>query len=287
MKRAGDNRVVAIVAATFLLGCLLGWLVGYEYVESQTAAKRSVARGVAYNHAQRLSQRLQESLGPAYMLASLVQQQGGKVDNFEAVAVDLLQQFPMARAVELAPGGVVRQVYPLPGNESIVGHDLLKDKKRNREAHLAIARRQFTLAGPFELLQGGLGAVGRYPIFRTLADGRDDFWGFSIVLLRVPELLGSAGFLQITGEGYGYEICRELPDNEGCKVFSREGREPLEDPVTVDVDVPNGKWILSIAPDQGWVTGSDWALVAGIAAAVGALLAALQLALVRRISTLG
>lgn len=277
------GRLAGVIVLTALVGALLGAIAGYAYVEAQRAMKRSEARALAYSHAQRLAQRLQEALGPAYMLASLVQQGDGKLDNFEAVAVDLMAQFPMARAVELAPRGVVTKVFPLPGNESIIGHDLLQDRNRNREAHLAVARKQLTLAGPFELLQGGLGAVGRYPIFRYHRDGHQDFWGFSIVLIRVPELLSAAGFLQFRSEGYSYEICKVQVDEGGCTVFSRQGVEPLDDPIAADVDVPNGKWILSVAPDRGWIPAFDWIILALTALGVGILLGTLQYVLLTRL----
>ncbi len=267
------------------LGALLGAAAGWAYLDAQRTLRRAEARALGYAQAQRLSQRLQEALGPAYMLASLVQQSDGKINNFEATAVDLLAQFPLARAVELAPRGVISQVYPLPGNESVLGHDILKDRNRNREAHLAISRKQLTLAGPFELRQGGLGAVGRYPIFRRHADGRSDFWGFSIVLVRVPELLSAAGFAQLRSAGMSYGLCRHPlgDESEPCVRFAGEGRVNLEEPERVEVDVPNGKWILSLEPDPGWLHPSDWFFAASGSLILGGLLAGLQAFFLRRL----
>lgn len=265
-----------------IAGLLLGLMLGFQSLQVQQEIKRAEARDLAFGRAQQLTQRLQEAVGPAYMLASLVQRNNGRIDNFEAVAAELLQQFPMARAIELAPGGIITQVYPLPGNEMVIGHDLLRDRSRNREAHLAVSRKQLTLAGPFELRQGGLGAVGRFPVFQFTADGRQEFWGFSIVLLRVPELLSTAGFVHLTNGGYVYELCRIPPDEEECKVFMREGQGGIEDPVTVDVDVPNARWRLSVAPEGGWVSPFDWVVVAFYGLVVAVLLGCLQATLLRR-----
>src|SRR5690242_20561974 len=130
-----DIRKRVAVGVTILLALLLGAIVGLALQQSMLTVKRGAARDLAFSHAQRIVQRLQEAVGPAYMLASLIQQGNGRVERFDAVGEELLQAFPMARAIELAPGGVVRQVYPIQGNEAIVGHDLLKDRDRNREAH--------------------------------------------------------------------------------------------------------------------------------------------------------
>lgn len=271
-----SRRKRLAVLVTVALALLLGSAVGISLQQSMLAVKRGAARDLAFSHAQRVVQRMQEALGPAYMLASLVQQGEGRVADFDAVGEELLQAFPMARAVELAPGGVVRQVYPLQGNESIVGHDLLKDRGRNQEAHIALARRQLTVAGPFELIQGGVGAVGRYPVFLTERNGRSRFWGFTIVLIHVPELLNTAGILDITREGYRYELCRLPPDGKDCTVFARFGDGPLEDPVTVPIDVPNGHWQLSISPEEGWTSLGERAFLAAAVALVAGLLGFLQ-----------
>lgn len=271
-----SRRKRLATAITVLIVLLLGTIVGLTLQQSIETAKRSAAQALAFSHAQRIVQRLQDAVGPAYMLASLVQQGRGRVEDFDTVGETLLQAFPMAKAVELAPGGVVRQVYPLQGNENIIGHDLLKDRERNREAHVAVATRQLTVAGPFTLIQGGVGAVGRYPIYLPDRNGRDSFWGFSIVLIRVPELLNSSGILELSREGYRYELCRLPPDSTDCEVFANNGQERPEAPVTVPVDIPNGHWQLSVAPEAGWISPMEQLLLVGAAVLAAVLLGGLQ-----------
>lgn len=264
------------VAVTVVLALLLGSVVGLILHQSMLAAKRGAAQSIAFGHAQRITQRLQEAVAPTYMLASLVLREGGRVDNFDSIGQELLQDFPMARAVELAPGGVVRQVYPLVGNESIIGHDLLKDRDRNREAHLALATRQLTVAGPFALIQGGVGVVARYPVFFPDREGRSAFWGFTIVLVRVPELLNAAGMTDLAREGYRYELCRVPLNNGQCVAFAHNGEERMDNPVSVPVDVPNGHWQLAVVPEEGWVTDTEKFLLALAVIAVALLLGGLQ-----------
>lgn len=278
-----DIRKRVAVGITILLALVLGTIVGLALQQSMLTVKRGIARDLAFSHAQRIVQRLQEAVGPAYMLASLVQQGNGKVDGFEAVGEELLQAFPMARAIELAPGGVVRQVYPLQGNEAIVGHDLLKDRDRNRDAHIAVARRQLTIAGPFDLIQGGVGVVGRYPVFLTDRNGRSNFWGFTIVLIRVPELLNAAGIVEVTHDGYRYELCRTPPNGGECTPFARNGETRLQDPVSVPVDVPNGRWELSLEPQDGWISGAERIVLALVVVGVAMLLGGLQYLFLRNL----
>lgn len=271
------------VGVTVLLALLLGGLVGLALQQSMLNIKRGAARDLGFAYSQRIAQRLQEAVGPAYMLASRVQQGGGRIDDFDAVGEQLLEAFPLARAVELAPAGVVRKVYPLQGNESIIGHDLLKDRERNREAHTAVARRQLTVAGPFELIQGGAGVVGRYPVFLSESTGRSSFWGFTIVLIRVPELLNAAGIAEISREGYRYELCRVPPTGGDCAVFAQHGEGRLDTPVMIPIDVPNGHWQLMLAPEGGWVSGSERLLLGSMVVVLALLLGGLQYLFLRNL----
>jgi len=275
MKRNFERPWFAAMA-TVLIALAVFSCAGWAYVHYLKASKQQIGRSLAQAFALRISQRTSETVSPVYMLASLVKQNTGNIPDFEKTASDLISEFPLVRALELAPAGVVRQVYPLHGNEAIIGHDLLKDKERNREAHIALAKRQMMLAGPFDLIQGGLGAVARYPVFLTGSQGKNTFWGFTIVVIRVNELLISAGQMELERNGYGFQICRVMPEVEegNCKVFVRTSETEMHDPLVVMVELPNNQWQLSVTPVAGWVSRGEWmAIVAFIIG--GALLAGL------------
>ncbi len=73
----------------------------------------------------------------------------------------LLQNYPLFRHVALAPDLVIRYVYPLAGNESIIGVDY-----RNLPQQMAAIEKTLQLgkpvvAGPVNLLQGGTCAGGQ------------------------------------------------------------------------------------------------------------------------------
>src|SRR5512138_277306 len=138
-----------------------------------------------------LTQHLNGALSATYALAVVLRENGYRVNPpaFERLATDLLRFHPGAASLQYAPGGVVQHIVPLAGNERAIGHDLLADPKRNRKAREAIETRQLTLDGPFKLVQGGVGLVGRLPIFRVDRTVGEDFWGFSNVLIRMADLL--------------------------------------------------------------------------------------------------
>jgi len=81
------------------------------------------------------------------------------------LAGEMLAMYGGVSALQLAPSGVIRHIVPLVGHELALGHNLLDDPERNKEAFLALKSRTLTLAGPFELRQGGAAVVGRLQVF--------------------------------------------------------------------------------------------------------------------------
>jgi PAS domain S-box-containing protein len=175
----------------------------------------------------------------------------GVPPDFDAVASEMMQQFPGVAALALAPNGIVGPIFPLKGNERAIGHDLLKDPTRDKEAFLARDTGKLTLAGPFNLIQGGVAAAGRLPIFFDLPAGKKGFWGFANILIRFPEAAETTGLHQLQEGKLAYELWRVHPDTkQRTSIVSAGG--PLHEPVDLPVIVPNATWTLSIAPSAGW-----------------------------------
>lgn len=274
-----------LLAGTFVIAYLGAVLIAHLIHDNHLTSQRLAAKLLAQGYAERIQERLQTALVSTYVLASTVKQSRGNVQNFDDTASELITMFPGVSALQLAPDGVIQEIYPLAGNEAALGHDLLADRNRNREAAAAITTQQLTLAGPFNLIQGGMGAVGRLPIFLTNDRHESHFWGFANALIRIPTLLDAAGISGLTRAGYRYELWRVHPDTEERQVFARSGELAPVSPVEYVITVYNGRWILSLSPEQGWITSRDYIEIYGfslIAALVVTLLQYLALNLLLR-----
>ena len=229
---------------------------------------------IAANQSSVLQERLSRSLSTTYALASVLRQGEGKIASFDALAAEMLKQYGGISSLQLARNGVISNVMPLAGNEKALGHDLLKDPTRNKEAFLAIDSHKLTLAGPFELIQGGVAVIGRLPVFLPDRFGTEQFWGFTTAMIRIPELLASSNLARLLESGYDYQLAHVHPDTGKRVVFASSTSAPIEDPVVRKIAVPNGTWYLSIAPTHGWVHP-----YLSIAAVAGMLLASVLVAL--------
>lgn len=276
------RRRRVMLVATFLVAYLAGVAV-FAYVHLvHREARRVETQMIAQGYAQRIQERLQTALVSTHVLGSMVRQSGGKLPNFDDDAAQLLALFPGVSALQLAPDGVIRESYPLAGNEAAIGHDLLADRKRNREAAMAVTTRQLTLAGPFKLIQGGMGAVGRLPIFLDNERGDSHFWGFANALIRIPGLLEAAGMTGLADSGYRYELWRIHPETDAREVFARSGEDAPVNPVEYVITIANsGRWVLSIAPADGWMTTGDYVEIFGLSLVGAVLVTLLQFAALR------
>ncbi len=195
-------------------------------------------------------------------------------DDFGAFAASLVEGLPGIRSVQLAPGAVIRHVWPVEGNRQAIGHDLLADPVRREATQRTIEGRRLMVAGPYQLLQGGLGMVVRQPIFLVKA-GREEFWGLATVVLDVPPLLESAGLT------WDETVRFALRGKDGLgaagEVFHGDAGLFSRHAVLMDITLPNGTWQLGGEPAKGWADHRPgrigFIILAGVAALSVALMA--------------
>lgn len=183
-------------------------------------------------------------------VASLIALNENTEQNFIKLAEHLMPDFPAADCVQLAPDGIVTQVYPLKGNESVLGHNLFADEKRADEAVKTKESGSFTIGGPYPLLQGGEGFIARFPVF--LDDAKSDFWGFVNVVVRVEKIMETVNFSGLTKHGYNYSIYRIKDSGEILPIAGTDFYS-LKKPVRHQLNMPNARWELAIAPRGLWI----------------------------------
>ncbi|HEY0844323.1 MAG TPA: CHASE domain-containing protein [Noviherbaspirillum sp.] len=235
---------------------------------------REHVESLAEERAHAIQSQIDNALSAAHAMATLVRLGKGEVPEFESMTAVLQSFYPGISALQLAPGGVIQRIAPLAGNEKALGHNLLADPERDKEAILARDTGKLTLAGPFPLVQGGLGAAGRLPVYLNDENGNARFWGFVIVLIRFPDALKPANLSMLTESGYNYELWRIHPDTGKKHVIASSSGAPLIQPVAHTLQVPNVTWTLSVAPAKGWVDYSSLAFKSGLALFILMLLVA-------------
>lgn len=155
------------------------------------------------------------------------------------------------RAIQYLPSGTVKYCYPKEGNEAAIGGNVFENPKRKKDALLAVETRDIALSGPYELTQGGLGLVARNPIFLTNSEGEEEFWGFSAIILDLPEALEPILFEELEREGYQFQLSC-IVETEKMSIIETIHFSG-EEAVNAEIHVPNHIWTLSLEPKHGWI----------------------------------
>ncbi len=256
LYRLPSSRLASLSLAT-VCSLLLG-LAAATWDRSQLKAHAAQVRQ-ATQHAHglmrgELETALNAKLHLVFGLSGLVRS-SDDIDQsvFDAFAAQLVREVQHVRSLQLAPNGVVTYVWPYRGNEAAIGHDLLADPKRRAAAEQAIASRRLWVAGPLNLIQGGVALLGRLPVFLPSAegDGSENFWGFATILIDLPGLLGEVGLREETGD-YRYALRgRDAAGADGA-VFFGDASLFTADALVAEIALPAGSWLLVAAPAAGW-----------------------------------
>ena len=203
---------------------------------------------VAHIHAILLQRQLAKYTVAAHLLGHQLRENNGELANFEAYADRLIAEIGGITNLQLAPGGVISRIHPLPGHEAALGYDIVTNQYLRGGSMKAIESRTLTVIGPLNLIQGGVGIFGRYPVFLPDGRGGDVFWGLASVLIMLDDFLASTQLGLLTEQGYRYRLWRMAPETGEKTVFAGELEGKLAAPVTTaTVSLPNEAWFLDLA----------------------------------------
>lgn len=241
-----------------VLFALLVATVGTAFVCQWQDHRRTMERKhlleIAVQEAYVIDRTLSTALSAARGLASIIEA-FGEISNFEKIAADMLQQYGGISSLQLAPGGIVKKIYPLKGNEDILGHNLLLDPQKGPEAMKTLEARSLTLAGPYKLADGKEAVVGWFPVFLNRGTEREKFWGFTAVIVRMDDLMAQLNLDALVRSGHDYQLSRINSSTGRSDTFARSRPDALRNGVSVDVKIPNGLWTLTLAPQDSFAAG--------------------------------
>lgn len=185
----------------------------------------------------RLKTALNYDLAAAKTLSFIIENYGIPKD-FERVAKGILNSNKNIDAIQLTEKGVITHVYPIKGNEAVIGYDILNDSHTNTEAYKAIQKKELFFAGPLKLKQGGVAVIGRLPIFVDSA-----FFGFSAIIIKLPTLLKAAGIDTLQNNNFIYQLSKINPTTQQEEFFLSNSIQ-IDKEQSVSIEVPDGEWKL-------------------------------------------
>lgn len=250
-SRKNHNKKLMLPVLIFLVGCLVLTVVLYHSYRSNYKQVRNVTALNAATYAERLQNDMNRGVAITDTLEEIAISENGKIDNFQKVARDLMADF--IQSIQIAPDGVVTAIYPEAGNEA--GKiDLMRDESRGEICRYGRDKNIVTMQGPFDLKQGGQGIAIRNPVYLEGADGSPVFWGFTIVIIRVPEIF-TESIQALTKFGYDYSLTKTVsPLSDDTEIVSSSGNI-MKNPITFEFEFCGSLFDFEVMPADGWSHG--------------------------------
>ena len=255
----------------FLLGICLVGIILYKVDSHETAQNHTTALLNATTYGERIKNEITEGIDVTDVLKQILISESGEFNQFDIIAENLMSD--SIESVQLAPNGVVTDIYPAEGNEA--GKiDLLHDKDRKEISCYARDNHATITQGPFELKQGGYGIAVRNPVYLKDKSGQEYFWGFTIVILRVPDIFSDT-VSALSNFGYEYKILKtDTPWSDTYKVvYQSDGQ--IDHPISYAFTVGDGTWKLEVTPKTGWRNNTLLIIISGMFLTISLLLSVL------------
>jgi diguanylate cyclase (GGDEF)-like protein len=185
------------------------------------------------------------------LVATLSTEPNMTQERFSDLVSNLLGARSQLRSIAAAPDMVVTMVAPLKNNERAIGLDYRKNDAQREAAFRVRDSGELVIAGPVDLVQGGKGFIGRFPVYADDGHGGSFFWGIVSAVVDRDRLYRESGLLE---DELPIELAITGHDGKGGagKRFFGEAATAIDKPVIADVILPSGSWQMAAVPKGGW-----------------------------------
>lgn len=236
----------------FFIGMAILGITVYGEKCNQQKQSRKMADLNAMTYAERMKTDIMQGIDVTVTLEQMLISENGRIQKFSETAANMITD--SVQSIQIAPDGVVTEIYPEEDNET--GKiDLIHDEARGKISCYARDNHVLIMQGPFQLKQGGYGIAVRKPVYLEDESGQEFFWGFTIVIIRVPEIF-SDSVKSLSDFGYQYCLSKTgSPWEEAYEVVDCSGGS-ISAPVSYTFEIGGSVWKLEVMPQNGWVEKS-------------------------------
>lgn len=279
MDKKKNIKIIRIRAGlVFLVTLLLVFCCTFLVNQNQQKREKLKAAYTAESTISRIEVQLNRYLAESDLVKKSIEE-GLMISDKQFATLSRLMQDKdnIIKVHEIAKDGIISQIYPMEGNEDVIGLNMIENPERKKEARLARDSGEYTIAGPFELVQGGNGVLLFDPVYRTDDKGCKKFWGFSILVMDWQKFIKKMELDQLENAGYHYQIWKKGTDDEKIVIAQCDNLQET-DTLEVACTVPNDTWYFEIVPENGWVTMTQklWGLLISVLTAFIVMIIYLQ-----------
>jgi class 3 adenylate cyclase len=285
-------RLAIIGVFCVAIGFTTGFLILDQDQKTTRKAQEDLAAFAANRWQERISQQLFAVLSTAYSLGGFaisafpsipphnstdksLRMQTLAPGRFDIFCADMKNTVPGLLSLQLQSSGIISQAYP--AGTAPIGLDILNHPTQKGDVYRAIEAKGNVVAGPLDLVQGGLGIIVRYPIFANQTNKTfATWWGNAAVVMRVKEFLADIGIAaDMAASRHHFALWFVNASMVTLTMGSSNGSDfgaLSASGITRAISLPNGNsWYLAAMPVDGWHESMSAGGIAGtIVGSIGA-----------------
>ena len=249
-----NNNIRAIIVT--VLSFLFLFFIAYRYTNFKRGQwekdVRTAALDVLIGKKSKLEKALYSRIYYTKGLASFVSLNPNiTIQEFNILAKDFLKSDTVIGSLSLAKDCIIGAIYPLEGHEAAIGLDLLKHPERVEIVDKTIETRKTFVAGPVNLVEGGVAFISYTPVFDKTQVESGIFWGVTDIVIKMEALFKESG-LETVEDNFKFALRGYNGTGIKGKVFYGEDNVFRNNPETVTINLPYGTWELASTPVSGW-----------------------------------
>ncbi|MCK9279343.1 MAG: ATP-binding protein [Melioribacteraceae bacterium] len=170
---------------------------------------------------------------------------------FDNLANELIKDDTVISTMSISPSCIISAIYPMKGHESAIGLNLLEHPERKKIVEKTIQTKNTFIAGPVELIEGGVAFISYTPVFLKHGSDSTSFWGMTDIVIMKDKLFNE---IKLTNKDDKYVYALKGIDGTGVSGKAFWGDENIfsNNPVKVEVLLPTGTWVFAAMPIEGW-----------------------------------
>ncbi len=186
------NKSIKIMFVSTLIALAVSTTYMINLISDEKALRKLEAVSVLDNQVASIKNEFIIDINSVYELRALIFGAGGEYVDPQIIGDRILNN-PDIRNILYAPNSVVTNVYPLEGNESVLGLDLLSPENKSYEdARLAAESEDVVLTGPYDLKQGGKAFSARLAVRIPDDSSELQYSGLVSVTMSFPDVISKS-----------------------------------------------------------------------------------------------
>ena len=262
MKRHGSLLAAGMVAAAIVA---VGWALVRLGAKKRETERRAAAVQAAATTASVMQIQLEELLVAVYSSAMKVSRKG--VANGSQAASSI--RFTRGRtSLFIVSVGSEHKIIPIEGRalrfEDLPSGDWATSTIDSGGADPPAIAAKPEFLSPFEASSGEWLVMARMFVPFSAKSSSKQPGGWVVCTLPLEKLVASSGLQSLARKGYEYNLAEKDGASGSLRVFLRSTEAELSDPIQQKVPGTGDRWILSIAPNDGWSPRSPILIQSGL-----------------------